>query len=187
MNNTLKPFFHFYIYNAILAIVFGILLLVIPQISLMIFLFLLASFLIVDGIFHIINIIRFPHTTPQKWLRIFRSSIGIAAGIAILVIPDISAVMLLYFLAGWFIYVGIFEILITGSYKEILTNRRYILLFSCISIVFGFCLLLWLLIHPESATVALAWFLGLGAILWGLGYIIYPLRISRLFKNNELL
>jgi uncharacterized membrane protein HdeD (DUF308 family) len=185
-NDVYKPFFHFYVYNAVLAMVFGVILLIIPWISLPLFLFILAGFFIADGILHVINIIRFSRALPKKWSRILRSAAGIITGIIILIIPDISAVVLLYILAGWYIYVGIVEIIISSHYKEILTKRRYIVIFSIFSIIFGLFLVSWLYLYPDTAVVALAWFLGLSAILWGLGYLIYPLRFSRLFSGDEL-
>ena len=86
--------------RGILAIIFGVLAFVWPGITLISLVLLYGAFAFMDGILAIAAAIRGGLPAPRWWLALI-GIFGIAAGILTVLWPQITALVLLLFIAGW--------------------------------------------------------------------------------------
>ena len=97
-----------FLVRGIAAILFGILTLVWPNLTLSVLVLLFGVFAVVSGITAVAAALR--NTDEQGWgLLLLEGILGILAGVIALVWPGITALAFLYLLAAWAILTGIFE------------------------------------------------------------------------------
>jgi len=69
-----------------------------------------GAFALVDGVLAVIAAITGGAPAPRWWLVIV-GLLGIAAGLLTFLMPGLSALVLLFFIAGWAIATGVFQII----------------------------------------------------------------------------
>ncbi len=149
--------------GGIAAIVFGLLILVWPSITVRALIWVFGIFAVAAGIFAIVAGLR-TEETRAKWLHLGEGVVAILAGIVALAWPAITAKALLYLIAAWAIVTGIIEL--AGAIRtRLATMQEWVLVASgAISIIFGILLLVW----PRLGVLALVWLIGIYAILYGI-------------------
>jgi uncharacterized membrane protein HdeD (DUF308 family) len=122
--------------SGLLSILFGIVVLVWPGISLYALVILFGAYSLVNGVFGLVGALRVPKMPGRGWL-IVSSLAGIAFGVAVFFWTDMSALALLYVIGAYAITIGIFTI---GSafWLPLAGNDKILLVLTgFISIVFG--------------------------------------------------
>src|SRR5271166_6102222 len=94
--------------RGLVAVLFGLLTFFVPGITLVTLVLLFGAYALVDGIF---NIFAFFRVASHHWALLIEGAIGIIAGILTFAWPAITAIALLYVIAFWAIFTGIFEII----------------------------------------------------------------------------
>jgi uncharacterized membrane protein HdeD (DUF308 family) len=145
------------------AIMFGILSLVWPGISLVTLILLYGAYALVDGIFALIAGIFGTVAIAPRWWLIIVGLLGIAAGVATFMWPGITALVLLYFIAGWAISTGIFQIIGAIQVRKEIDNEWWLILNGFLSVLFGIALF----VMPGAGALALIWLIGIYAIIYG--------------------
>jgi uncharacterized membrane protein HdeD (DUF308 family) len=102
-------------------------------------------------------------------------SCGILAGILTFMRPGITALILLIFIAGWSIAIGVFQIVGAIQLRKHIDNEWILILCGTLSVIFGIALLL----QPAAGALALVWLIGAYAILFGLLNIAFAFRLRR--------
>jgi uncharacterized membrane protein HdeD (DUF308 family) len=122
--------------SGVLSILFGIVVLVWPGISLYALVILFGSYSLVTGAFGLVAALRVPKMPGRGWL-IVSSLAGIAVGVVVFVWTDMSALALLYVIGAYAITIGIFTI--GGAFWLPLASSDKILLIltGFIAILFG--------------------------------------------------
>ena len=69
-----------------------------------------AAYALVDGVFDFVAAARGGRAEEPRWLLILEGLVSVAAGIAAVVLPGLTALVLLYLIAGWAIVTGALEI-----------------------------------------------------------------------------
>src|SRR5215207_1267217 len=85
--------------RGVAAILFGILVFVVPNLALLSIIYLFGAYAVIDGLLGVITGIRDRNTNPRWWALLLEGIIGIIAGIVAFVMPDITAFVLLYIIA----------------------------------------------------------------------------------------
>jgi uncharacterized membrane protein HdeD (DUF308 family) len=160
--------------RGVFAVIFGILALVWPVLTLSALILLFAVYALVDGISTIITGISDRHGNSRWWVLLFEGLFGIAAGIMAFTWPNVTALLLVYFIAVWALFTGVFEIIAAIRLRQELKSEWVLGLTGVLSIVFS----LILMINPGPGAVALIWVIGSYAILFGglLLYLSFKLR-----------
>jgi uncharacterized membrane protein HdeD (DUF308 family) len=122
--------------SGVVSILFGIVILVWPEVSLFTLVILFGAFALVRGIFGLVAAISSPIKQGRGWL-VLSSLAGIGFGVAVFFWTDMSALALLYVIGAYAITLGI--ITIGGAFWLPLDNEDRILLSltGFVSILFG--------------------------------------------------
>ncbi len=155
------------ILGGIVAILFGLVILAWPGITLRALLLVFGIFAIAAGVFAILGGLR-AEETRRRWLHLAEGVVAALAGIVALAWPGITARALLYLIAAWAIVTGIMEM--AGALRTRLASMpEWVLLVSgVISVVFGILLLVW----PRLGLLGLVWLIGIYAIVYGIIHLV---------------
>jgi uncharacterized membrane protein HdeD (DUF308 family) len=99
--------------------------------------------------------------------------ISIAAGILTFFWPQVTGMVLLYFIAFWAILTGIFEVLAAIKLRKEITGELFLALSGIASIIFGILLFL----YPGAGALAVITIIGIYAIIFGILLLILGLRL----------
>ena len=160
------------ILRGIAGILFGILTLVAPGLSLASLVLLFGAFAFADGIFAIVTAVRHRHA-GSWWMVLLQGVAGIAAGAATLVWPGITALVLLYVIAGWALVTGLFEVVAAVRLREVLTHEWLLVLSGLASIGLGILLI----VFPGPGALAVVLWIGAYALVSGALLCALALRL----------
>lgn len=122
--------------SGLISILFGIVVLVWPGISLYALVLLFGAYSLVNGVFGLAAALRLPKMPGRGWM-IVSGLAGIAVGVIVFFWTDMSALALLYVIGAYAITIGVFTI---GSafWLPLANNDKVLLVLTgFISIVFG--------------------------------------------------
>jgi len=155
--------------RGLLALALGILMFSVPAIfTVLLLVMFFGAYALVDGIISIVASLAHPKT-PHRWWLFAGGIIGILAAIVIFVWPAMSAVILLYFIAFWALFTGIFEIIYAAAQWKTLPGKGWILTGGILSILIG----IMLLANPIAGVLALIWAIALYLVLFGIVLVIW--------------
>jgi uncharacterized membrane protein HdeD (DUF308 family) len=163
------------LYRGIAAVLFGIIALVWPKLTLSVLVLLFGVFAVISGITAVAAAFR--NREEDGWgFLLFEGILGILAGVVALVWPGITALAFVYLLAAWAILIGILEISAPLSFPMSGGRAALSVLAGALSIVFGILIAA----QPSSGLLAVVWLIGVYAILYGITYIVVY------FQSREL-
>jgi uncharacterized membrane protein HdeD (DUF308 family) len=159
------------------AVVFGVLALVWPGITLLALVLLFAAYAVVDGVLAIIRGVRRAGDGGggggPDWWRVVYGLVGIAAGVIAFAVPGITAFALLVVIAAWAIVSGGIELMAAYQLRDVLRREWLLALDGVISILFG----LVLIVFPGAGALAVVWLIGAFAIVTGVITIMVAFRM----------
>ena len=164
-----------------LAITFAIVLLIWPNIGLATLIALFGAFALVSGISTIAAALSLPLTSGRRaWLTL-QGLLGITIGTAVVIWPDLSALVLLYAIAAWAITLGILEI--AHAFDLPLNSRQSLppALNVVLSTAFGVIMLA----HPGTGAVALLALIAAFALVTGAIQIAFALELRRAAHEHD--
>lgn len=157
--------------RGVLAILFGILAIVWPDLTVGILVALFGAYAIVDGAFAIASAFRADDT--DRWWHVLEGVLGLAVGLIAWVWPGLTALSLLYFIAAWALVTGVIEIIAAIRLRRAITNEWLLVLSGVLSVLFGILLLF----RPRSSAIALVVVIGIYAIIFGVMLLGLALRL----------
>jgi uncharacterized membrane protein HdeD (DUF308 family) len=162
--------------RGVVAVLFGLLALVWPGLTLLALILLFGIYAIIDGV------VSFAHAFDagrrgQNWVwPVIVGIISIAAGIIALVWPGETALVLVFIIAAWALITGIAEIISGIALRREITDEWLLILGGVISVVFGVLVFL----RPGAGALALVWLIGFYAIVLGAERIALAFRVRGL-------
>ena len=159
--------------RGILAVIFGILIIVSPGIALTSLILVLGAYFLVDGIFAVAGALAHRDHYHPWWLTLVEGIIGIIAGIAAFVYPGLTALTLLYVLAVWAILTGIFEVVAAVQLRKVVQGEWLLAVSGVLSVLFGILLI----VFPGTGILALLTVLAAYAIIFGVLLIVLGFRM----------
>jgi uncharacterized membrane protein HdeD (DUF308 family) len=156
------------------AVLFGILAIFWPLITLLTLVILFGAFAIVNGALTLVGAFRGEHPRDSKIWMIFSGVLGIIAGIVAWLWPGITALALLMLIAAYAIVIGAIEIIAALRRRESVETGWWYLVSGVLAVIFGVLLFAW----PASGALALTWLIGAFAIVYGVSllYLAYRVR-----------
>lgn len=163
-----------------IALLFGLAVWIWPQITLEVLIVLFAAFALVGGVVALIAGLREWRADPRWWLLLLEGVVGIATGIVVFVLPNFTALLLLYVIAAWAIITGIFEIIAAIQMRQEIRNEWLLAIAGVASVLFGLLLTIW----PLAGALAIIWLIGGYAIVFGILLLTLGFRL-RSWRNQE--
>jgi uncharacterized membrane protein HdeD (DUF308 family) len=160
--------------RGVAAIIFGVLAFVWPGITLLTLVLFYGAFALVDGVLAIVAAVRGGNPMPRWWLAIVGIA-GIAAGALTFLMPGLTALVLVTFIAVWAIVLGVMEIVGAIKLRKEVQGEWLLILNGAISVLFGL-VLLW---RPVTGAIALVWIIGAYAIILGVIYVMFGLKLRK--------
>jgi len=145
------------------AIIFGILALVWPGLTLIALIALFGAYALIDGLFTIFLAIRGREDHRNWGWLLAEGIVGVLIGVLTFRWPGVTALVLLAFIAAWAVITGIMEIFQAIELRHVIRNEWLLILSGVASVLFGLLLFLF----PYNGAVALVWLIGIYAIVFG--------------------
>jgi len=161
------------------AIIFGILAFGWPGLTLVTLALFFGSFVLVNGVMAIISAIR--TKGDHLWVLLLEGTLGILAGLLVLAMPGITALLLLFVIAAWAIATGILDIVSAIRLRTIIEHEWAWILAGVLSVLFGIVLLA----QPGAGALAVAWIIGIYAVLFGITMLFVAWRIRALERTEH--
>ena len=164
-----------FLLRGLAALIFGVLSLIWPEISLMTLTLLFGSYALVDGAFALAAAIVGRGNAEVRWWLVLVGLLGIGIGIATFLWPGLTALTLLYLIAGWVIATGVLQIIGAIELRNVIENEWWLILDGALSVLFGILLFA----MPGAGAVALIWLIALFAIAYGILMIGFAFKVKK--------
>src|SRR5947209_11202395 len=142
--------------RGVAAMIFGVLALVLPGVTLAVLVLLFGGYALVEGVLNVIAAVRGRGDDQPWWALLLEGLVSIAAGIVAFVVPGVTELALLYIIAAWAIVTGALEIVAAIRLRRRITGEAWLVLNGILSIVFGALTML----APGAGALSLAWLTG---------------------------
>jgi len=163
--------------RGIFAILLGLAALVLPGVTLAVLVALFGAYAVVDGVLAIIAGVRAAERHERWWSLILKGLAGIVAGVLAFVWPALTALALLYLIAGWAIVTGVLEIVAAVHLHR--AHGEWLLILNGVwSILFGLFVIVW----PGAGVLTLLWIVGVYAIVFGAMLLVLAFRLRNLHR-----
>ena len=166
--------------RGVAAILFGIIAIARPDITLSALVLLFGAYAFVDGAALLVALARGEAGARRNaWAVGIMGVLGIVASIVTFVWPGITALTLLYVVAFWAIAMGVFQVVAAIALRREIEGEFWMGLGGVASVIFGILLI----VSPGTGLVALVWLVGFWAIVFGgsnlgLAYRLYSLKAA---------
>ncbi len=153
-------------------LILGILMMVYPEPTLTIVIWLIGTVALFFGIFAVISY--FTAKAEEKnlgWLML--GLVGIAFGITILVYPDMTVKFLMFLWGLWLIITGIVMLFAGLMAKDMKDTRWLMVIGGLLSLIVGSIFV----IEPYDGAVALVWVIGLFTVIYGIIFVVLGIRL----------
>jgi uncharacterized membrane protein HdeD (DUF308 family) len=157
--------------RGLLALVFGVLVLVWPGITILALTFVFAAYVLVDGIGMIISGVG--ARGGRRWLYVLAGIVGVIAGLAAALWPGVTVLVLVLWAGAWAVITGVLEIAAVVRGEG--SGRWLMALAGVLSVVAGLLILIW----PGIGALALATVLGIYALVAGVSLIWAAWQVRR--------
>src|SRR5580700_1775811 len=154
------------------AILFAILAFLWPAMTAAALVLLFAAYALVDGVFAIIAAVRAARHHARSWPLLLEGILDLGIAAIAFLWPMTALVALIYLIAIWAVITGI--ALIAAGIAFIRLNGEWLLVLSgMISLLLGIILF----VQPAAGVVALSWWLGIYALLFGIALLAAAFRL----------
>ena len=173
--SALLPRWWMLVVRGIAAVLFGIIALTMPKLSLFALVTLWGAYAIVDGIFAVM-LAALRGRAGWNWgFWLFEGVVGIGAGIATFVWPGMTALVLLSVIAVWAVLTGIAEVAVAIWLRREIRGEWLLGTSGVLSIAFGVLLLA----RPEAGALAVVAIIGAYAIVFGALLVALGVQVNR--------
>ncbi len=157
--------------RGLLALLFGVLAVAWPGITLLLLVALFAAYAIVSGGVMVAGALQ--QRERRDWLILLLGLVNIAAGVLAIIYPNLTALALVILMGVNALIVGVLDIVTALRLKAVLPSRWLLGAVGLLSIVFGVLVL----VYPGAGALALVWLVSLHAVL--VGALLLALGIQR--------
>lgn len=170
-----------FILRGLLAVALALLIFFMPGMALLTFVYAFGIYAVAEGIS---NIVAAASRTRERqapwWALVLAGLVSIGAGMLAFFLPDLTAVALLYIIAGWAAVSGVLHLVAAIRLRKQISGEWLMVLSGVLSIVFGVLIA----IYPGAGALAMILWIGAYAFVFGMLQIMLGFRIRR-WTHNE--
>jgi uncharacterized membrane protein HdeD (DUF308 family) len=167
--------------RGVAAVIFGVLALIWPGQALQALVLVFGAYALVDGIFAVTAGIAARGYFDRWWAMLLEGVVGVVIGLLTFFWPNITALVLVYFIAAWGLTTGILEIVAAIQLRRVITGEWMMILGGLFSILFGVLLF----VSPVAGAVSVIWMIGIYAITFGILEIVFAYRLHALLRELD--
>jgi uncharacterized membrane protein HdeD (DUF308 family) len=156
------------------AVLFGLFAFAWPGVTLAVLVLLYGAYALVEGALAVAWALMGRRAGPFPWGVLLAGLAGVAVGIVTFLYPGLTALALLYLIAAWAIVRGVFEIIAAIQLRKEIENEWLLGLSGLLSVILG----LFLMAAPGTGALAVLWWIGAFAILFGILEIMLGIRLK---------
>ncbi len=165
--------------RGVMGIVFGIVALIWPESTKLALVLLFGAFAMADGIFAAAAGVASNGYFERWWAVLLEGLTGIVIGVLTFFWPNVTALVLIYFIAAWAVITGIFEIVAAIHFRRIILGEWAMILMGLLSVILGSMLF----VFPAAAEVSLVWLIGIYAVIAGGMELILAFRMHGIWND----
>lgn len=162
--------------RGVVGIVFGILALAWPGITLLTLIALFAVYALASGFIAAAGAVRHRRSEDDWWVALLLGLVSIGAGIVAVLQPALTALVLVLVMGANALVTGVLDIVAAIRLRRELTGEWLLALSGLASIVFGAVVFM----YPGAGALALVWLISLYACVTGVLLLAQALRMRRL-------
>lgn len=162
-------------WRGVVAVLFGVLALAWPGLTLLWLVALFAAFAIIGGGVSIAGAVRARKSNDHWWLPLVLGLVSIGAGVIAIFHPDLTALVLVLLMGANAIVTGIFDIAMAVRLRKAIRGEWVLVLAGVVSLVFGVLVFLF----PAAGALALVWLLSVYATLSGILLLVAAWRARK--------
>ena len=164
METPANPSWWVLVVRGAVALVFGVLALTWPGITLLGLVALFAAYALTGGVAAVAGAIRARAADRRWWVVLLLGLVSVAAGVLAVFMPAITALALVLLMGANALVTGVLEIILAVRLRHQLRSEWLLGLAGLLSVVFGVLVLLF----PGPGALALVWLIAVWAIAIGI-------------------
>jgi len=175
MRQFLAKHWWVFLLRGIFGVIFGIVALVMPGITLVTLVLVIGAYLFADGIISLITVISGQTHGDDRWLVALQGAVGVIIGLIAFFMPGVTALGLLMAIAAWSLVVGVLQIIAAIRLRKEIRNELWLGLSGLISVLFA----LFVIAAPGEGALAVIYIIGIYAIIFGLSLIAFAVQVRK--------
>lgn len=175
MNELLARSWWMLALNGIAALLFGVLALIWPAITLLTLVVLFAAWAIFSGVMATVAAIRNRNADRGWWLVLLLGLVSIAAGVVAVFYPGVTALFLVLLMGVNAFMSGVLNIAVGVRLRKVIQGEWLLILAGIVSIVFAVAVF----VFPGAGALALVWLVALQAIVTGVLLLTLAIRARK--------
>jgi uncharacterized membrane protein HdeD (DUF308 family) len=181
MANLLSRRWWVLLLRGLIAIAYSVLLWLQPALSIAVLVLFFGAYALVDGILEIWLAIAGRKEYEDWWTFLLPGIISSIVGILTFIIPGITALMLLFYIAIWAVTTGILEIEAAIRLRKEIKGEWLLFLGGLISLAFG----IFIVARPLEGALAVLWNIETYALIFGIILVILAFKTRSFGKQLE--
>ena len=179
LSNILSRFWWTSLFRGALWILFGLVILAQPGISLVSLILMFGLLFLADGVANVVAAFGGREESESWWVLLLAGLAGIAVGVLTFFSPGATALMLLYFIAIWAIAIGFIEVVAAVHLRKEIEGELWLGLAGLASIAFG----AYLIARPGAGALAVLWLIAAYALAFGIMLILHAFEARSFVKR----
>jgi uncharacterized membrane protein HdeD (DUF308 family) len=166
------------IVRGVLGILFGVLALIWPAVTLLLLVALFAAYALIGGIAAVAGVWRArkaQHPMGDGWMIVLLGVVAIASGIIAVIWPGITALALVLIMGVNALIAGVLDISVAVRLRRVIRGAWMMVLAGIVSIIFGVAVIAF----PGAGALALVWLISLYAIITGVLLLAMGIQARR--------
>ena len=149
-------------------ILFGLVVFSRPLLSLVTLTLLFGVFAFADGVVHVVHAFGGRQENERWWVQLLTGLCGIVVGLLAFLVPGLTALVLLFYIAVWAIIHGFLEIVAAVRLRKEIEGEFWLILAGMLSVAFGVLLLA----RPGAGALSVLWLIATFAVIVGIIQIV---------------
>ncbi len=167
--------------RGVVAIIFGLLALLYPTLTLAILILLFGAFVIADGLITVAWALMTRRRRSHWAIPVISGVLSIAIGVAAFVLTEITALVLLYLIAAWAVVTGTAQIVVAFRLRKVIEGEWMLIVAGLVAVIFGVLLF----VFPGAGALAMVIWIGIFMLLIGALLIGFSLRLRRWQRDQR--